>query len=70
MFFDRYEIHIQAFVDFINGKFIISRSSSSQNHCMEIGTQIKKKYGVKHVTTLYQKWHEQRNCSSGGQKKI
>ena len=31
MFFDRYEIHIQAFVDFINGKLIIFRSSSSQN---------------------------------------
>ena len=30
MFFDRNEIHIQAFVDFINGKLIIFRSSSSQ----------------------------------------
>ena len=32
MFFDRYEIHIQAFVHFINGKLIIFRSSSSQNY--------------------------------------
>ena len=24
MFFDRYEINIQAFVDFINGEFVIS----------------------------------------------
>ena len=31
MFFDRDEIHIQAFVDFINGTFIIFRSSSPQN---------------------------------------
>jgi hypothetical protein len=30
MFFDRYEIHIQASLDFIDGKFIIFRSSSSQ----------------------------------------
>ena len=30
MFFDRYEIHIRAFVDFIYAKCIISRSSSSQ----------------------------------------
>ena len=27
--FDRYQIHIQAFLYFINGKFIIFRSSSS-----------------------------------------
>ena len=32
MFFDRYEIHIQAFVDFINGKLIIFQSSSPQKH--------------------------------------
>ena len=31
MFFDRYEIHIQAFVDFINAIAIIFKSSSSQN---------------------------------------
>ena len=31
MFFDRYEIHIQAFVDLINGRFIIFKSSSSEN---------------------------------------
>ena len=30
--FDRYEIHVQAFVDFINGKSIIFRSSSPQNY--------------------------------------
>ena len=29
--FDRYETHIQAFGDVLYGKFIISRSSSSQN---------------------------------------
>ncbi len=32
MFFDGYAIHIQAFLDFINGKFIIVRSSSPQNY--------------------------------------
>ena len=32
MLFDRYEIPIQAFVDFIDGKFIIFRSSSPQNY--------------------------------------
>ena len=31
MFFDRYEIHIQAFGDFIYAKWIIFRSSFSQN---------------------------------------
>ena len=30
--FDRYEINIQALVHFINGRFIISRSSSPHNH--------------------------------------
>ena len=29
---DRYEIHIQAFVDFINGKLIICQSSSPQKY--------------------------------------
>ena len=29
--FDRYEINIQNFVDFINGKYIIFRASSSQD---------------------------------------
>ena len=32
MFFDRYEIRIQAFADFIHGKLIIFRSSSPQNY--------------------------------------
>ena len=32
MFFDRYEIHIQAFVHFIDGKCIIFQSSSPQNY--------------------------------------
>ena len=32
MFFDRYEIHIQAFLLFINGKLIICQSSSPQNY--------------------------------------
>ena len=39
MFFDRYEIHIQAFVDFINGKLIIFQSSSPQNIIWEIYIQ-------------------------------
>ena len=39
MFFDRNEIHIQAFVDFINGKLIIFRSSSPQKHIFQIYTQ-------------------------------
>ena len=33
------EIHIQAFVDFINGKLIIFQSSSPQNIIWEIYTQ-------------------------------
>ena len=32
MFLDRYEIHIQAFVHFINGKLIIFQSSSPQKY--------------------------------------
>ena len=32
MFFDRYEIHIQAFVDFMNGKLTIFQSLSPQKH--------------------------------------
>ena len=32
MFFDRNEIHIQAFVDFINGKLMSGDSSSSTFH--------------------------------------
>ena len=36
MFFDRYEIHIQAFVDFINGKLIIFQSSSPQKYFEDI----------------------------------
>ena len=32
MFFDRSEIHIQAFVDFINGKLIKFQTSSPQNY--------------------------------------
>ena len=32
MFFDRYEIHIQAFVDFIKGELIIFQSSSPRNY--------------------------------------
>ena len=39
MFFDRNEIHIQAFVDFMNGKLIIFRSSSPQKHIIQIYTQ-------------------------------
>ena len=32
MFFDRNEIHIQAFVDFMNGKLMSGHSSSSTFH--------------------------------------
>ena len=32
--FERYGVHIQAFVDFINGKFIIIRSSFPRNYFM------------------------------------
>ena len=52
MFFDRNEIHIQAFVDFINGKLIIFQSSSPQNIFKEIYTRnifknnFQKKIGV------------------------
>ena len=35
MIFDRYDIHIQAFGDVFYGKFIIFRSSSSQNYFMD-----------------------------------
>ena len=31
VFFDKYEIHIQVFVDLINGKIMLFRSSSPQN---------------------------------------
>ena len=44
MFFDRYEIHIQAFVDFINGKLIICQSSAPQNYFKKY---ILKKYRYK-----------------------
>ena len=44
MFFDRYEIHIQAFVDFINGKLIIFQSSSPQNHFEHTYSKIYTKY--------------------------
>ena len=39
MFFDRNEIHIQAFLLFIDGKFIIFQSSSPQKHIFQIYTQ-------------------------------
>ena len=39
MFFDTNKIHIQAFVDFINGKLIICQSSSPQNIIWEIYIQ-------------------------------
>ena len=38
MFFDRYEIHIQALGDFIYGKVMVFRSSSSQIY-IKIDTQ-------------------------------
>ena len=38
MFFDRYEIHIQAFVDFINGKWMSGHSSSSTFHDFQISS--------------------------------
>ena len=45
MFFDRYEIHIQAFVDFINAIAITFKSSSSQNiNQNEVLTNRKKKH--------------------------
>ena len=36
MFFDRNKIHIQAFVDFINGKLMSGHSSSSTFHDFKI----------------------------------
>ena len=39
MVFDRYEIHVQAFLYFINGKSIICQASSPQNIFKEIYTQ-------------------------------
>ena len=36
MFFDRYEIHIQAFGDFVEPKLIIFRSSSSTFHVFNV----------------------------------
>ena len=45
MFFDTNEIHIQAFVDFINGKLIIFQSSSPQKYFEDIySTNIYKIY--------------------------
>ena len=40
-FFDRYGIHIQAFVDFVNGKLIVFQSSSPQ-------TYFKNMYSISH----------------------
>ena len=46
MFFDRNEIHLQAFVDFINGKLIIFQSSSPQKYFKKyiLGKYIDLKY--------------------------
>ena len=48
--FDRYEIPIQAFLFVINGKFIIVRSSSPQNHFKKY---ISKKYTYKMDSKTY-----------------
>ena len=50
MFFDRYVIHIQAFVDFINGQLIIFRSSSPQNYAQNIYAHFHNKKTGKHDT--------------------
>ena len=48
MFFDRYEIHIQVFVHFINGKLIIFQSSAPQKYFKKyILENIYKKYFLK-----------------------
>ena len=46
MLFDRYEIHIQAFGDFIYAKIIISRSSSSQSY-IKFDIKIQEKQQIK-----------------------
>ena len=53
MFFDRNEIHIQAFVDFINGKLIIFRSSSPQTYFEDIYSKNRYKIDTKHISKKY-----------------
>ena len=40
MFFDRYEIHIQAFVHFMNGKLIIFSILSFVKNILKLYTQV------------------------------
>ena len=67
-FFDRYEIHIQAFVHFIIGKLIIVHSSSPQNY-FEIYNHFHKKKNNKstqHRNTRKAKsksWYLGHTCS-------
>ena len=53
MFFDRYEIHIQAFLLFINGKLIIFNSHLHKSIC-KICTQ---KITIKSETKIEQNWY-------------
>ena len=53
MFFDRYEIHIQAFVDFINGKLIIFNSSSPWNYFEHTYSKNIDKIFTKHIQNTY-----------------
>ena len=47
MFFDRYEIHIQAYVHFINGKLIIFQSASPRNYFQNMYSIFTTKNGKK-----------------------
>ena len=55
--FDRYEIHIQAFVHFVYGQFIIFRSSSSQNYFQLINSFLYKNYLETETTNPNKKKH-------------
>ena len=51
--FDRYEIHIKSFVDFINGKLIISRSTSPPTYFKNLYAKIHTQNPNTNQTTLY-----------------
>ena len=69
MFFDRYEINIQAFLYFIKGKLIIFRSSSSRNIILRwyiLKILFNNKF-TKKSKNMFQKWwvclSKKRQCS-------
>ena len=70
MFFDRYEIHIQAFVDFINGKLIIFQSSSPQKYFEDIYSKNIYKIYTKYIQNIYPKNKLKKNVGLPFEKSI